>query len=85
MTHDYRGLTVCKTGAWGQGPAGLQQLALLEGFDVADMSEAELVHVASDPNTRDYPWQEGVPYRLRIARSTSGWEGSITDCATGGG
>src|SRR5262249_35932027 len=29
-TFDYRGLTVCKTGAWGQGPVGLQQLALLE-------------------------------------------------------
>jgi gamma-glutamyltranspeptidase/glutathione hydrolase len=48
VTHDYRGLTVCKTGAWGQGPAGLQQLALLEGFDVTDMSEAELVHVMTE-------------------------------------
>lgn len=47
-TIDYRGLTVCKTGAWGQGPAGLQQLALLEGFDVAGMSEAELVHVTTE-------------------------------------
>ena len=35
---DYRGLTVCKTGAWGTGPAALQQLALLEGFDVAELS-----------------------------------------------
>jgi gamma-glutamyltranspeptidase/glutathione hydrolase len=47
-TVDYRGLTVCKTGAWGQGPAGLQQLALLEGFDVASMTEAELVHVMTE-------------------------------------
>ena len=47
-TIDYRGLTVCKTAAWGQGPAALQQLALLEGFDVADMSEAELVHVTTE-------------------------------------
>ena len=47
-TVDYRGLTVCKTRAWGQGPAGLQQLALLAGFDVADMSEAELVHVTTE-------------------------------------
>jgi gamma-glutamyltranspeptidase/glutathione hydrolase len=45
---DYRGLTVCKTGAWGQGPAGLQQLRLLEGFDVASLSEAELVHVLTE-------------------------------------
>jgi gamma-glutamyltranspeptidase / glutathione hydrolase len=47
-TFDYRGLTVCKTGAWGQGPVGLQQLALLSGFDVADMSEEELIHVVTE-------------------------------------
>src|SRR5581483_9711451 len=45
---DYRGLTVCKTGAWGQGPSGLQQLRLLEGFDVASLSEPELVHVMTE-------------------------------------
>lgn len=32
---DYHGYTVCKTGPWGQGPVFLQQLALLEGFDLA--------------------------------------------------
>jgi gamma-glutamyltranspeptidase / glutathione hydrolase len=47
-TLDYRGLTVCKTGAWGTGPAALQQLALLEGFDLAELSEAELVHVVTE-------------------------------------
>jgi gamma-glutamyltranspeptidase/glutathione hydrolase len=47
-TVDYRGLTVCKTAAWGQGPAGLQQLRLLEGFDVAALGEAELVHVMTE-------------------------------------
>jgi gamma-glutamyltranspeptidase/glutathione hydrolase len=31
----YRGLDVFKTPPWGQGPVFLQQLALLEGFDVA--------------------------------------------------
>jgi gamma-glutamyltranspeptidase/glutathione hydrolase len=45
---EYRGLTVCKTGAWGTGPAALQQLALLEGFDLADLSQAELVHVVTE-------------------------------------
>jgi gamma-glutamyltranspeptidase/glutathione hydrolase len=45
---DYRGLTVCKTGAWGQGPAALQQLALLEGYDVASLPEAEFVHIATE-------------------------------------
>jgi gamma-glutamyltranspeptidase / glutathione hydrolase len=48
VSFDYRGLTVCKTGAWGQGPSGLQQLALLEGYDVASLSEAELVHVTTE-------------------------------------
>ncbi|MBA3377114.1 MAG: gamma-glutamyltransferase, partial [Actinobacteria bacterium] len=42
---DYRGLTVCKTLPWAAGPVGLQQLALLSGYDVAELSEAELVHV----------------------------------------
>ena len=44
----YRGLTVCKTGPWGQGPAGLQQLALLEGYDVGGLGEAEFVHVVTE-------------------------------------
>ncbi len=45
---DYRGLTVCKTAAWASGPVGLQQLALLSGFDLAGLSEAELVHVVTE-------------------------------------
>jgi gamma-glutamyltranspeptidase/glutathione hydrolase len=44
-TLEYRGLTVCKTLPWAAGPVGLQQLALLEGFDLAELSTAELVHV----------------------------------------
>jgi gamma-glutamyltranspeptidase/glutathione hydrolase len=35
--YDYRGYTVCKTQAWGQGPVFLQQLALLDGFDLDAM------------------------------------------------
>ena len=46
VSFDYRGTTVCKTGPWGAGPVALQQLALLEGFDVRRASsEAEFVHV----------------------------------------
>jgi gamma-glutamyltranspeptidase/glutathione hydrolase len=43
---DYRGHTVFKTGPWGQGPAFLQQLALLEGFELADArrDSAEFIH-----------------------------------------
>ena len=45
-TYDYHGYTVCKTGPWGQGPVFLQQLALLTGFELADMAfgSDEYVH-----------------------------------------
>ncbi len=45
---EYGGLTVCKTLPWGAGPVGLQQLALLDGFDLAELSPAELVHVVTE-------------------------------------
>ncbi|WP_029705183.1 gamma-glutamyltransferase, partial [Arthrobacter sp. TB 26] len=32
-TVEFRGHTIAKTGPWGQGPALLQTLAILEGFD----------------------------------------------------
>jgi gamma-glutamyltranspeptidase/glutathione hydrolase len=32
-TLDFRGHTIAKTGAWGQGPALLQTLAILDGFE----------------------------------------------------
>ena len=43
---DYRGWRVFKTGPWGQGPVFLQQLALLEGFELGEMgiASADLVH-----------------------------------------
>ena len=46
VTLDYHGLTVCKTGPWGQGPVFLQQLALLDGFDLAAMGpgSADFIH-----------------------------------------
>jgi gamma-glutamyltranspeptidase/glutathione hydrolase len=45
-TYEYEGLTVCKTGPWGQGPVFLQQLGLLEGFDLRalGLGSAEFVH-----------------------------------------
>lgn len=45
---EYRGLTVCKTLPWAAGPVGLQQLALLDGFDLAELSPAEVVHVVTE-------------------------------------
>lgn len=46
LTYDYRGYTVCKAGPWSQGPVFLQQLALLDGFDLdaMDPGSAEYVH-----------------------------------------
>jgi gamma-glutamyltranspeptidase/glutathione hydrolase len=42
----YEEWTVYKTGPWGQGPVLLQQLALLEGFDLGSMGagSSEFVH-----------------------------------------
>ena len=45
---EYGALTVCKTLPWGAGPVGLQQLALLAGFELAELSPAELVHVVTE-------------------------------------
>ena len=36
VSFDFRGWTVFKTGPWGQGPVFLQQLALLEGFELGE-------------------------------------------------
>lgn len=46
VTADYRGVTVHKCGPWSQGPVYLQQLRLLEGFDLAAMghNSADYVH-----------------------------------------
>jgi gamma-glutamyltranspeptidase/glutathione hydrolase len=35
LAYDYHGVTVLKCGVWSQGPAYLQTLALLKGFDLA--------------------------------------------------
>ena len=45
VSFEYRGIQVCKTRPWAAGPVALQQLALLDGFDVATLSEEEFVHV----------------------------------------
>jgi gamma-glutamyltranspeptidase/glutathione hydrolase len=37
VTFEYRGRTVCKPGPWSQGPVLLQQLAILEGYDLVGM------------------------------------------------
>ena len=50
LTYEFGGLTVCKTRPWGQGPVFLQQLALLDGFDLAAMGPgtADFVHTVTE-------------------------------------
>jgi gamma-glutamyltranspeptidase / glutathione hydrolase len=47
---DYEGLTVLKAGPWSQAPVFLQQLRLLEGFDLASLGlgSAAYVHVVTE-------------------------------------
>ena len=47
VTFDYHGYTVAKGGPWSQGPVFLQQLALLQGFDLDDLDPLgpDFVHV----------------------------------------
>lgn len=46
-TLEFRGHTICKTQAWGQGPVLLQQLALLDGFELRP-GTAEHVHLVAE-------------------------------------
>jgi gamma-glutamyltranspeptidase/glutathione hydrolase len=50
LSVDYHGLSVYKAGPWSQAPVFLQQLRLLEGFDLAAMghASAEAVHTITE-------------------------------------
>ncbi|HTO25999.1 MAG TPA: gamma-glutamyltransferase family protein [Gaiellaceae bacterium] len=50
LSVDYAGLDVLKAGPWSQAPVFLQQLRLLEGFDLAAMghASAEYVHTITE-------------------------------------
>jgi gamma-glutamyltranspeptidase/glutathione hydrolase len=50
LTFEFGGLTVCKTQSWGQGPVFLQQLALLDGFDLPalGLGTADYVHTVTE-------------------------------------
>ncbi len=50
VTVDYRGLDVYKCDSWTQGPVFLQQLRLLEGFDLPALghNSAEYIHVLTE-------------------------------------
>jgi gamma-glutamyltranspeptidase/glutathione hydrolase len=50
LTYDYRGYTIVKGGPWSQGPVLLQQLALLQGFDLDDLDPVgpDFVHIVTE-------------------------------------
>jgi gamma-glutamyltranspeptidase/glutathione hydrolase len=50
LSYDYHGYTVVKGGPWSQGPVLLQQLALLQGFDLDDLDPVgpEFVHIVTE-------------------------------------
>ncbi len=100
VTYDFRGLTVCKTPPWGQGPVFLQQLALLDGFDLAELSDAEYVHTVvecaklafadreafyGDPDVTDVPLERLLSSAYNEARRTLVGEEASGDLRPGGG
>jgi gamma-glutamyltranspeptidase/glutathione hydrolase len=65
-TSDYPGWTVAKTGPWGLGPALLQMLSILKGFDIAAMDPvgADFVHTVTEAMTLAFADRDvyyGVP------------------------
>jgi gamma-glutamyltranspeptidase / glutathione hydrolase len=71
VTADFRGLTVCKTGPWGQGPVFLQQLALLDGLGVEALEpgSAEFIHTVVEAAKLAFADREawyGDPRQSRI-------------------
>jgi len=48
LTYEFRGRTVCKAGPWSQAPVFLQQLALLDGFPLEELTDAERVHTITE-------------------------------------
>ncbi len=76
----YRGLDVCKCGTWTQGPVFLQQLRLLEGFDLGKLGHQspqyihtvmEAAKLAFADRERYYgdPAQVDVPLKTLLSRS----------------
>jgi gamma-glutamyltranspeptidase/glutathione hydrolase len=57
---DYRGWRVFKAGPWSQGPAMLQALRLLEGYDIAAMDPlgADFIHVLVEAQKLAYADRE---------------------------
>jgi gamma-glutamyltranspeptidase/glutathione hydrolase len=75
LTYDYGPYTVCKTGPWGQGPAMLQQLALLKGFDFdsLDPTGPDFIHFIVEATKLAYADREafyGDPDFVEVPMTT---------------
>ena len=82
------------TSSRGAGHLGLQWAAAAPpvrsvnwgGYDadggVLAGTASGLPSTSGNPNTRDYPWREGRPYRLRIGKAPDGsgaWRGEVAE------
>ncbi len=74
---------------WNRGHPGARAVnwgGYGPGGQVLAGSPSPLPSAPHDPNTRDYPWEPGRPYRLRISPApgrTGRWQGEVTDLVTG--
>ena len=99
-TFDFHGLTVCKTPPWGQGPVFLQQLALLDGFDLTEMSDSHYIHIVvecaklafadreafyGDPAFTDVPLATLLSRKYNDERRRLVREDASTELVPGGG
>jgi hypothetical protein len=68
---------------WGADPPGRLRHVNWGGYGPSGAelsgSTSDLPSSFANPNTRDYDWQPGRPYRLRIARTPEGWAGWVDD------
>lgn len=53
------------------------------GGSILDGTVSPLPSAPNDRNTRDSPWEPGVPYRLRIEPAEPGWWAGIVTNASG--
>jgi hypothetical protein len=68
---------------WGADPGRRMQHVNWGGYgsDGRELSGSPSVLPSSfgNPNTRDYDWKAGSPYRLRISQDGEGWAGWVGD------
>ncbi|MGP3910397.1 gamma-glutamyltransferase family protein [Nonomuraea sp. 10N515B] len=86
LTFDYRGHTVCKTGPWGQGPVFLQQLAMLDGFDLDAMGylSADYVHTVTEVAKLAFADREAWYGDAHVTLSDAPESGTMSDVPESG-